>query len=609
MAMSRNLRRIVKRFFRRVGIVDFEYECFPPGSLYRPLCMVAYELDEHLRLVRIHRLWRGEFGKEPPFPTDDDTLIVAYAAHAEMQCFQALGWKFPVHVFDQFVAYAAATNFLFPKTHGGLRPKVSRKLSDACRVYGIGGWENIDKPQLAKDIGEGRWQLHGRQVCSNYCEEDVKNSAELFRRQLRGSTVAGFAPINVELVLHWSEYCGKAVALTQSKGMFIDVPLWTLVQENEQAIIRHLIRRFDPSQGSANPIFNDDGEWSNERFAKYLIEHRIPWPRHESGALDLSKDAFELMEYVPGIEGLYALRKILRTISTANLPIGPDNINRPSLFPFGTLTGRNAHGKSLFNTHAALRSFIKPSPGKILVYLDWRTQEIGYAAYKSGDEKLQAAYRRGDIYHSFALELHLTAERDQKIFKSREPVLRQRMKSLVLGINYGMGVRTIARKLERHPVIANGWLEHHRRTYAQFWQHREDQMWQAMLSRHMEAEDGWPLHLLESPHRRTIYNFPCQSGGAAMLRSTAVRLCEAGLIPSMLVHDGILLELDHHEQIEQARTIMRDTGTEVCGGFVIDVDIDQIREHGEPYRDKRPMAVNMWNAILDVLKAVGALAA
>ena len=34
------------------------------------------------------------------------------------------------------------------------------------------------------------------------------------------------------------------------------------------------------------------------------------------------------------------------------LPIGRDGRNRPSLFPFCTATGRNAHGKSLYNQAA-----------------------------------------------------------------------------------------------------------------------------------------------------------------------------------------------------------------------------------------------------------------
>ena len=96
----------------------------------------------------------------------------------------------------------------------------------------------------------------------------------------------------------------------------------------------------------------------------------------------------------------------------------------------------------------------------------------------------------------------------------------------------------------------------------------------AMLERRIETVFGWPLRLSTSPNQRTLYNFPMQ-GGAEMLRLAAWRLCEAGIVPNMLVHDGILLEVGNEEQIEQAKEIMRTAGREVCNGFEIGVDVDQ----------------------------------
>jgi hypothetical protein len=98
-----------------------------------------------------------------------------------------------------------------------------------------------------------------------------------------------------------------------------------------------------------------------------------------------------------------------------------------------------------------------------------------------------------------------------------------------------------------------------------------------------------------------------QANGAEMLRLAAWRLCEAGIVPSMLVHDGILLEASNEEQITRAVEIMRDAGRDVCNGFEIDVDVDQRLEHGARYRDKRPVAQAMWKTIMDVLEAIGTL--
>ena len=298
----------------------------------------------------------------------------------------------------------------------------------------------------------------------------------------------------------------------------------------------------------------------------------------------------------------------MRVIISAKLPIGRDGRNRPSLFPFGTATGRNAHAKSLYNAHAGMRSFMVFSTDAIGCYLDWRTQEVGIAAAFSGDEALKRDYAAGDIYHALAKLCDLTDDPDPAGWGKRDPALRQRMKPLQLGINYGMGVPSLARGLDRHPLIASEVIERHKRAYPRFWQWRANMVQTALLDRRIESDfTSWPLHLTTSPNQRTLYNFPMQSGGSEMLRLAVVRLCEAGIVPIMLVHDGILFEETDAEKIEHAKEIMRAAGRDVCGGFEIGVDVDQMLIGGARYRDKRPVAIKMWETIMDTLEAIGAL--
>jgi hypothetical protein len=591
--------------FTAVVIVDFEYEV-ADGDLPNILCMVAHVLDENLRHVRTIRTWRGEFGSAPPFDIGLDTLFVAYSAWAEMTCFMALGWQFPKHVFDQHTAYLAASNILLPHTPDEKRKRPRKRLSDACRAYGVAGWEYIDKETIAKDIGEGRWQLHGKDAVLDYCAEDVRAETELLRCQLRGSGL--FAPVSVPHVLHWSNYSAKCIARIQARGMPIDVALWELVQKNKKAVIAELIRQLDVSQAGNCPIYTPEGEWSYERFEQWLCSTGIrAWPRLDSGRLDIGGDAFRLMYHIPGIEELRALRDSLRVIQTAKLPIGRDGRNRPSLFPFGTATGRNAHCRSLYNAHAGMRSFMVFPPDRIGVYLDWRTQEVAVAAALSGDQALLASYRGGDVYHTLALDAGLTKDPDPEHWKKHNKAQRQRMKALQLGINYGMGVPSLARGLNQHPLVASNLIEGHRRKYPRYWRWREDQVVRAMLDRRIESVFGWPLHITTSPNKRTLYNFPMQSGGAEMLRLAAGRLCDAGLVPSMLVHDGILLEVETEQQIAQAMEIMRAAGRDVCDGLEVGVDIDQRLVNGARYQDKRPVAGKMWATVEKTLADIGAL--
>jgi DNA polymerase I-like protein with 3'-5' exonuclease and polymerase domains len=265
----------------------------------------------------------------------------------------------------------------------------------------------------------------------------------------------------------------------------------------------------------------------------------------------------------------------------------------------------------LYNAHAGLRSFMVFPPDTIGLYLDWRTQEVGVAAAASDDSKLKADYAAGDIYHALALLCGLTDELDPVCWKKNPDNLtvRNRMKVLQLAISYGMGVSSLARGLNRHALIASAIIERHRRRYPRFWEWRENTVQTAMLKRRVESTFGWPLHLTTSPNKRTLYNFPAQSGGAEMLRLAAWRMCEAGLVPSMLVHDGILLEVATREQIELAKQIMLQAGRDTGGGFEIGVDVDQMLIGGARYRDKRPVARKMWNTIMSVLETVGAVRA
>ena len=355
---------IVSNNFGTIIIVDFEYE-IEDGETSRALCMVAHVLDEHLQHVRTIRIWRGEFGPTPPFDTGHDTLFVAYSAWAEMMCFIVLGWQFPTHVFDQHTAYLAATNVLRPynptKFESGQRkasptpaaPMGSRVGSASTRRYR----QSHRRGPLARvrQRGSSRLLRRGCACRRSCCAHSYASAAD------------GPPPADAERVLQWSNYSAKAVARIQARGMPIDVPLWDLVQENKAAVIGELLRRFDPSHGERRSNLHAGWRMELSRGSSTISSRSgVPhWPRLESGKLDISSDAFRMMGHIPGVEELHALRDSIGFIAKARLPIGPDGRNRPSLFPFATATGRNAHAKSPFNAHAGLCSFMLFPPDTI----------------------------------------------------------------------------------------------------------------------------------------------------------------------------------------------------------------------------------------------------
>ena len=58
--------------------------------------------------------------EEAPFDTWADSLLVAYHAPAEMDCFIQIGWPLPSNVLDLYVEFQNATNGLALKSGDGL---------------------------------------------------------------------------------------------------------------------------------------------------------------------------------------------------------------------------------------------------------------------------------------------------------------------------------------------------------------------------------------------------------------------------------------------------------------------------------------------------------
>ena len=146
--------------------------------------------------------------------------------------------------------------------------------------------------------------------------------------------------------------------------MPIDMRLWNLVQENKAAVVRESTTHGTiRAPADEDTIYTPEGEWSYERFENWLVGTGVTaWPRLDSGRLDVGGDAFRLMYHEPGVESLHALRDSLGVIVKAKLPIGRDGRNRPSLFPFCTATGRNAHSQAACTTPTPAYAFVHEVP-------------------------------------------------------------------------------------------------------------------------------------------------------------------------------------------------------------------------------------------------------
>ena len=563
--------------FHCIWCADFECRA-DPGERPWPVCMVAHELISG----RTIRMWRSELLSlsKAPFDTGPAALFVAYYASAEMGCFLELGWALPKNVLDLYVEHRVETN--------GLCMPGGNNLLDALALRGLAHIDAGEKDSMRRLIcGQTHWSDVEQLAILNYCASDVEALAALLPRM---------APsIDWPRALMRGRYMA-AVAGMERNGVPLDGPLLSRLTENWPDLKLHLIQDVDADFG-----LYEGTSFKRDRFANWLFDYGIPWPRNELGSLKLDDDTFrEEAKRWAVVQPLHELRATLSGLRLTGLEVGADDRNRCLLSPFASVTGRNqpSTNKFIFGPARWMRGLIKPSEGCGLAYIDFSSQEIGIAAGLSGDDRMVQGYLSGDPYLTFAMDAKLVPEDATK--QSHKPI-RDRCKSIVLGINYGMGPEATAAAAGITPVEAKELLRLHRETYRTFWRWSEDTVSAAMLTNEMHTVFGWRRRIGRDPNPRSLMNFPMQANGAEMMRIAAIAATEAGIQVCAPVHDAFVIEapIDRLEQdVASMQEMMSAAGRAVTGGINIRTEAEIVRWPNR-YMDQRGKA--MWDRVVALL--------
>jgi hypothetical protein len=571
--------------FQRVIAVDFEFEfgghdtleaAGRSGERPRPVCMVAKDLLSG----QMWRLWRDQFGSQPPFPIDEDTLLVAYYASAELGCFRALNWQQPKFILDLFTEFRARTN-------GHSLPN-GASLLGALTFFGIDGIPVIEKQDLrARILSGGPWPTEDRAAILEYCESDVLALERLLHAML--------SRIHFPHALLRGRFMEAAAAIEWS-GVPIDVVTLDLLRRHWVGIQDALIAEIDRNYG----VF-DGRSFRQERWQQWLAANGIPWPTLASGRIDLSDDTFRQMARAyPPVAPMRELRSALSEMRLADLAVGKDGRNRTLLSAFRSRTGRcqPSNTRCVFGPSVWLRALIQPPPGYGIAYIDWSQQEHGIAAALSGDEAMQAAYLSGDPYLEFAKQAGAVPA---DATKKSHNIERELFKQCVLAVGYGMEAKSLALRIGKPEIVARNLLRSHRETYRQFWAWSDAAVDSAMLLHPLRTVFGWPIQIGSDPNPRSLRNFPCQANGAEMLRLAACFATEQGLEVCALIHDAVLIaapldQLDH--DIERMKAAMAKASRIVLDGFELRTDVNVVR-YPDRYQD--PRGAVMWDRVMNLV--------
>jgi hypothetical protein len=231
-------------------------------------------------------------------------------------------------VLDLFTEFRACRN--------GVATIAGNGLLGALTHFGLDNIGATEKEGMRELIMTGGpWSEQQRADILDYCESDVLALDRLLPAILLG--------IDLPRALLRGRYMAAAAAMEHA-GVPIDTDMLALLRENWPHIQDQLIAAIDSQYG----VF-DGRTFKADRFGGWLAANNIPWPRLESGRLDLEDDTFRQMARAyPAVAPLRELRSSLAELRLSDLAVGNDGTARSCLRlgPAPGATSRRIRGTS-----------------------------------------------------------------------------------------------------------------------------------------------------------------------------------------------------------------------------------------------------------------------
>jgi DNA polymerase-1 len=556
-----------RRRFAHLVVVDFEFIA-RPGERPDIVCCAFKTDDEPTRV-----LWADELGAEPPYPIGDDAVVISFT-QAEWNCHLSKRWRLPKNVIDMNCELRAASN--------GLKLPAGQSLIGFARWLGVEAGDSEVKDAIRSRIIKGwPFTLDEKATILKYAGSDVDLLRLLFDK---------VEPhIDYARALHRGDWSWVS-ALMEYRGVPINGPPFREIAD--PATWNKLRDALVPELDRAGIyVLHNDGSYHLDfgRFDDYLDEQGIPWPRTEGGRLATDAKTFETMTKGHAeLESLRQLKHIRDKMRVVELAVGRDDRNRTMLWPFKAKSGRTQPAASEWSFSPAvwMRNLIEPRPGMAIAYVDFSSMEFLIAAAKSNDP-LMLHFYRNDPYLSFAK--HVGAAPLDATKKTHGP-LRDRYKTGLLAIQYGVSEFTLAPKLAVSQLAARAMIGQHHELFSTYWRWTEDWLAWALDHGIMWTNMDWQCVVGDVELKtRSIINWPVQSIGGDILRVSCIWATKRGLKLCAPIHDAILVEapIDKIDRnVALLQKIMARASAIVLGGHTLCTDATIVR-YPDHYSDSR----------------------
>jgi len=297
------------------------------------------------------------------------------------------------------------------------------------------------------------------------------------------------------------------------------------------------------------------------------------WMRTDTGQLALSLDAFEEHYQARGDQQsfgnkfcAYLRQKQSLNGFTANTKkkniwdsTGSDSRVRPYMGIFVAQSSRSQPSATAFIPLKSswMRVLILPKNGKAIVSIDIAQEEFLIAGLLSEDQAMLKSYHSGDPYFAFAKQ---SGAVPQSAIRADFEEIRDRFKSTVLGVLFGMGGKSLAVKITKDtgqectPDEAFRLIDLFYATYKtyNFWRIKTMALYRSQ--RYLKLPCGWTM-FGDNTSEKSILNYPIQGCGASIMRRTVKNCEDEKLEVIMTLHDALYIECDTSEVQRATETL------------------------------------------------------
>jgi DNA polymerase-1 len=542
------------------------------GCLPRPRLFCAVQHGTGRKV----RLGEKELANRPPtpFPITDNTIVTSFSLAADMVLWRVMGWKKPRHKICTYAVHRTATN--------GKPSSFGDDLIGAGATVGIPYFHADVKNRLRARFQDPTLLSFGEEKEGlEYTDDDAVTGLRILEHYL--------PDLWWDRALSYGDYADCCAGI-EFNGLPMDVDKVGLFSRNRGAAKQRVIEEHDREFRT----FDVKGSQRNALVWEFARREGVPWPATDHGAPKLDDDTLKALGIrFPIVEAFRQLRKTVSAFRSNSLGIDTDGRCHTSLFPFATITGRNApKGRHFpFAFPAWMRGMITAHAGRAIGYLDFSCEEFAIAAWLSGDRNMQTVYLTGDPYLAIGVLLGLAPK---GATKRTHRAVRDLCKVLVLGISYGMSAQGLAWRAGISEERAADLLYRCRRAFPVFHEWADDHVARAKALHRITTDYGWEMYVARNSNPRSLRNWQMQSTGSDILRLCATALVHEGLQIDALIHDAVLIEspiADFDDHVRRAVAIMQRASEEIIG-IPLRVDIgDEGEPHLFPYplrfRDKR----------------------